>query len=438
LLTTPIFTEDITYGNRTGKQLKFILNYSKNNGLSGKHFTSKKEVDQRVKTLSNEWQKHIQSDDPVFIRFDGYPLFVISLLDGNKKWVTDHIVIKYMLPNLIKDIQFIKKDPNEISLSLLNRPTYDNVIGMALKTDVKPGLWNKWCASMHSLLAIIDVALKRNQLNKEMRKVLVFIKNRLKDTEKNYELLDAIYNDRLIKGYGLLQEAFSERMIVQRGLVRPAKFLADKFQAQNQKKRAFKILDLLFQFTIEPELPRDRLKSWYLAIDKEEGTQRFKVIRGKPVQSILIRSQFRNKLKGIYQNLTSEESLDLSKVENNYILIDFWTSWCGPCQKEIPDLKKFYSRYMTKKNIVFISVVCDGVDKGLKPADIIKLIKHKNIKYPVLYDTKEKSLVKQFGVRGYPLKVLLDRDGYILERTHGRRYVNLDIAEAFFRNLQKQ
>lgn len=433
-----LFSEKINYANRWVKQKDFIINYSREHGLIAESFVSAKDIDDRVKILKNAWRNHIKSDDPILNRFDGYPLFVISLMDGNRRWATDHIVIKYMLPNLIEDIQFIKENPNVTSLSLLNRPTYSNAIDMAITKDIAPDLWNKWYASIQSLLPVIDAAIKRNQLNQELRKVMLFVKNKLKDTETNYELLDAIYNDRLNKGYGLLQEAFSERVIVQRRLVRPAKLLAGKFQTQNQKKRAFKILDLLFQFTIEPELSRDRLKSLYLAIDKEQGTQRFKVIGNKPVQPILIRSRFRSKLKGIYQNLTSSASLDLSKVENNYVLIDFWTTWCGPCQKEIPELKKFYSRCKSKKKLVFISVVCDGVDQGLKPADIIKLIKHENIKYPVLYDTKEKSLVKQFAVRGYPLKVLLDRDGYILERTRGRRYVNLDIAEAFFRNLQKQ
>jgi len=67
--------------------------------------------------------------------------------------------------------------------------------------------------------------------------------------------------------------------------------------------------------------------------------------------------------------------------------------------------------------------------------DIKNFIKHKNIKYTVLYDTEEKSLVKRFNVSEYPSKFLLDRDGYILERTPGKRIVDLNIAETFFRKL---
>ena len=39
------------------------------------------------------------------------------------------------------------------------------------------------------------------------------------------------------------------------------------------------------------------------------------------------------------------ENVILSNYKGKYLLIDFWASWCGPCRKEIPNLKMIYEKY---------------------------------------------------------------------------------------------
>ncbi len=48
-------------------------------------------------------------------------------------------------------------------------------------------------------------------------------------------------------------------------------------------------------------------------------------------------------------------------------LIDFWASWCGPCRKEIPNLKKLYEQYKDK-GLEIVSVSIDKDDKAWKKA----------------------------------------------------------------------
>ncbi len=60
-------------------------------------------------------------------------------------------------------------------------------------------------------------------------------------------------------------------------------------------------------------------------------------------------------------NDTSGVSIKLIDFKNNYLLIDFWASWCGPCRENNPELKKLYHAYKDKGlEVLSISVDTDA------------------------------------------------------------------------------
>lgn len=89
-----------------------------------------------------------------------------------------------------------------------------------------------------------------------------------------------------------------------------------------------------------------------------------------------------------------------------YILIDFWASWCVPCRKEIPNVKKLYAQYASKG----FEVVSISIDK--KKADWEKAVKAEQLKWPNFLDTT--GVADLYKVKFVPTMYLIKADGTIV------------------------
>ncbi|RKN85037.1 TlpA family protein disulfide reductase [Paenibacillus ginsengarvi] len=91
------------------------------------------------------------------------------------------------------------------------------------------------------------------------------------------------------------------------------------------------------------------------------------------------------------------------------LLVNFWASWCGPCELEAPDLKQLYDKY--KDQIDFYAVNMTASDR----MDNIKsFVKHFEFKFPVLLDSDGK-VGELYRVNGIPMTFLVDKNGIIKE-----------------------
>ena len=104
------------------------------------------------------------------------------------------------------------------------------------------------------------------------------------------------------------------------------------------------------------------------------------------------------------------------------VLIDFWATWCGPCCRELPNVKKMYDAYHDK-GFEVIGVTCDDPEEE---EDFNKFLKEKDIPWKQMFDGKavvpdmktndgKPVLVSEYyGINAIPCPVLIGKDGKVL------------------------
>ncbi len=103
------------------------------------------------------------------------------------------------------------------------------------------------------------------------------------------------------------------------------------------------------------------------------------------------------------ENYTLYEALET----HDLMVINFWASWCGPCQYEFPFLEEAWEKYSDRIGVVAISV--EENDTG---AILDNFVKEYGLKFTVMSDGDK--LNQKFGIYGVPTTIIVNKDKKIV------------------------
>jgi cytochrome c biogenesis protein CcmG/thiol:disulfide interchange protein DsbE len=105
------------------------------------------------------------------------------------------------------------------------------------------------------------------------------------------------------------------------------------------------------------------------------------------------------------------QQVSLSQYQGKPVIINFWASWCAPCQQETPLLASWYKQQHGH-------VVLLGLDENDTTADALKFARAKGVSYPIGFDPQVK-VALAYNVDGLPQTFFLNAQHRIVDHVLG-------------------
>ena len=111
-------------------------------------------------------------------------------------------------------------------------------------------------------------------------------------------------------------------------------------------------------------------------------------------------------------------------VAGKAVIVNFWNTWCIPCQKELPALKAFYAAHSNDPDFAMVGIVRDAQESK---AGIAKYVKDNGMGWTIALDPGSQAAL-DFATRGQPETFAITPSG---------RIVGFQLAEVTVSNLEK-
>lgn len=102
-----------------------------------------------------------------------------------------------------------------------------------------------------------------------------------------------------------------------------------------------------------------------------------------------------------------------SEFNGKVVFINFWATWCAPCQEEMPSIEKLYNHFKDNKDFMLLTILFrDDVDAAFK------YINKNRYTFPLMLDKGFKA-AKAYGVTGVPETYIVDKKGVLQKKVLG-------------------
>lgn len=121
----------------------------------------------------------------------------------------------------------------------------------------------------------------------------------------------------------------------------------------------------------------------------------------------------------------SGESFTLSQKETDYLLLDFWATWCGPCLADLPELKQIHTDFAGSK----FQIIGISLDEQL--TDLTSYLEQKPLAWPQIYqqNTWNDTITTPYSILNIPMNYLIGPDGDIVAKDLSMEELRTELEE---------
>jgi peroxiredoxin len=124
-----------------------------------------------------------------------------------------------------------------------------------------------------------------------------------------------------------------------------------------------------------------------------------------------------------------DRAIGLADFKGKVVFLNFWATWCKPCEEEMPSMERLHQQYKDKGLVVLaVSEDADGASV------VSPYVKKRGLTFPVGLDPKM-SVAHLYGVWALPSTFIIDRQGNRAYFANGPREWDGKAAQAFFESL---
>lgn len=105
----------------------------------------------------------------------------------------------------------------------------------------------------------------------------------------------------------------------------------------------------------------------------------------------------------------------LSDYKGKIVILNFWATWCPPCQAEMPHMQSFYEQNHNK-GIEIVAVNLTSSDRGLDK--VKEFVNKHHLTFPILLD-EEGTVENMYDTIAIPTTYIIDQEGFITEKITG-------------------
>ena len=121
--------------------------------------------------------------------------------------------------------------------------------------------------------------------------------------------------------------------------------------------------------------------------------------------------------------------LHLASLKGKVVMLNFWASWCQPCQQEASTLQQTWAKWQSK------GVVLLGVDGPESESDALNFVHQHSITYQSVRDTIDGGTAISYGATANPETFFINRDGVVVARWIGP--INEQNVQAELNKIQR-